>query len=104
MLARSLARPLAEGGMCGRSFDPVPVADFTGTPLSGTAPLSVQFTDTSTHNPTSWLWDFGDGSTSTVQNPSHDYVDVDTYTVSLTATNGEGSDSEVKADYVEATV
>src|SRR4029077_18104912 len=50
-----------------------PVADFTGTPTSGAASLSVAFTDASTNTPTSWAWDFGDGSTSTSQNPTHSY-------------------------------
>ena len=40
------------------SNPPPPVANFTGTPTSGTAPLTVQFTDTSTNAPTSWAWDF----------------------------------------------
>ncbi|RKY56314.1 MAG: hypothetical protein DRP89_01620, partial [Candidatus Neomarinimicrobiota bacterium] len=59
-------------------------AGFTASPLSGTTPLEVQFTDLSTGNPTSWAWDFGDGSTSTVQNPSHTYESVGSYTVMLT--------------------
>jgi PKD repeat protein len=77
-----------------------PVADFTGTPLSGTAPLTVQFTDLSTGSPTSWEWDFGDGGTSTVQNPSHQFTSAGTYTVSLTAANPVGSDTETKTGYV----
>jgi len=80
-----------------------PVADFTGTPLSGTAPLTVQFTDTSTNAPTSWSWSFGDGGTSTAQNPSHQYTSAGTYTVSLTAANAAGSDGETKAGYVVVT-
>ena len=80
-----------------------PVADFTGTPLSGTTPLTVQFTDTSTNLPTSWSWSFGDGGTSYDQNPSHQYTSAGTYTVSLTATNGGGSDTETKTDYVTVT-
>ncbi len=42
------------------------VADFSGTPTSGTVPLTVQFTDLSTGGPTMWSWDFGDGGTSMV--------------------------------------
>ncbi|MEA3310681.1 MAG: PKD domain-containing protein, partial [candidate division WOR-3 bacterium] len=79
---------------------PLPAADFTGTPLSGTAPLDVAFTDLSTENPTSWSWDFGDGGTSTSQNPTHRYNNVGTYTVSLTATNAYGSDTETKPGYI----
>ena len=77
-----------------------PVANFTATPLTGTAPLSVAFTDTSTNTPTSWAWDFGDGGTSTAQNPSHSYTTSGTFTVSLTATNSAGSDPEIKTAYI----
>jgi PKD repeat protein len=78
-----------------------PVADFWGSPTSGDAPLDVSFTDTSTNNPTSWDWTFGDGGTDTAQNPSHSYA-AGTYTVSLTAANAEGQDSETKTDYITA--
>ena len=77
-----------------------PVADFTADVTSGNAPLTVQFTDTSTGAPTSWSWSFGDGGTSTVQNPSYQYNNAGTYTVSLTATNAAGSNTETKTDYV----
>jgi PKD repeat protein len=50
-----------------------PVASFTASPQVGTAPLPVNFTDTSTGSITSWSWDFGDQRGSTVQNPSHTY-------------------------------
>ncbi len=78
-----------------------PVADFSGNPTSGDAPLDVAFTDLSSYNPTSWDWTFGDGGTSTAQHPSHTYA-AGTYTVSLTATNSAGSDSETKPDYITA--
>ncbi|PVG80560.1 cell surface protein, partial [Nocardioides gansuensis] len=71
-------------------------ASFTVSPASGTAPLSVTFTDTSTGSPTSWLWDFGDGTTSTAQNPSHTYTAAGTYTVSLRATNATGFDTATR--------
>jgi PKD repeat protein len=82
-----------------------PVADFTATPLTGTAPLTVQFTDTSTHSPAAWSWDFGDGDSTnaTVQDPVHTYASAGTYTVSLTAANAAGADTEVKVGYVEVT-
>lgn len=48
-------------------------ADFSAIQTSGNAPLTVQFTDLSTGNPISWLWDFGDGSTSNLQNPCYIY-------------------------------
>lgn len=79
-----------------------PVAAFSGTPTSGNIPLTVVFTDASTNNPTSWSWDFGDGGTSTAQNPSHTYTVAGSYTVTLTATNAYGSDSEVKTGYITA--
>jgi PKD repeat protein len=82
---------------------PPPVAAFSGTPLSGAAPLTVTFTDESTNTPTSWAWDFGDGGTSNAQNPSHDYTAAGTYTVTLTATNSAGSDIEEKTAYITVT-
>ena len=56
-----------------------PSADFTATVMSGTVPLTVQFTDTSTGYPTSWLWNFGDGTTGSDQNPSHVYTSPGAY-------------------------
>ncbi len=86
------------------SLDAPPVADFTGSPTSGSFPLEVTFTDQSSGNPTSWNWDFGDGSgTSTQQNPTYTYNSAGTYTVSLTVTNAFGSDEEVKVDYITVT-
>jgi len=76
------------------------VADFTAFPTSGTVPFTVNFTDLSTGNPTSWSWDFGDTGTSPQQNPSHTYTVAGTYTVSLTVTNASGSDTETKVDYI----
>ena len=70
-----------------------PVASFTSTPTSGTAPLTVAFTDTSTNTPSSWYWDFGDGSSSILQNPAHTFTSVGTYTVALTVTNSAGSNT-----------
>ena len=77
-----------------------PVTTFTASPTAGLAPLTVQFTDTSTASPTSWSWTFGDGNTSTAQNPQHTYTEPGTYTVTLTATNEYGSDTETKTDYI----
>ena len=73
-----------------------PVAQFTNaTPLSGSAPLSVTFTDQSI-GATSWRWDFGDGTNSTAENPIHTYSAAGTYTVRLTITGASGS-----SDYAE---
>jgi len=80
-----------------------PVADFVGSPTSGNYPLTVNFTDLSTNSPTSWSWNFGDGGSSTAQNPSHTYTGAGTYTVSLTAANSCGSDGETKTAYVTVT-
>jgi len=77
-----------------------PVAAFSGTPTSGDEPLTVDFTDLSTNSPTSWLWDFGDSTTSTGQHPEHEYAGDGTYTVTLAATNSAGSDEEEKVDYI----
>jgi uncharacterized protein (TIGR02145 family) len=80
---------------------PYPAADFTADQNRGEAPLTVQFTDQSTKDPTSWLWDFGDGSTSDAQNPNHVYNEVGLYSVSLTAENGEGSGKETKKYFIK---
>ena len=63
-------------------------------------PVTVSFTDLSANAPTSWSWDFGDGGTSTEQNPTHQYVLPGHRTISLTATNEGGSDTEIKHWYV----
>ncbi|MBN3498321.1 discoidin domain-containing protein [Arthrobacter pascens] len=78
-----------------------PVASFTATPTSGTVPLPVGFTDTSTGGPTSWAWDFGDGDTATTQNASHTYTAAGTYTARLTATNAGGSTSSTRTITVD---
>jgi PKD repeat protein len=81
-----------------------PVANFAGTPTSGSAPLTVTFTDTSTNSPTSWAWSFGDGTTSPVKSPSHTYSAAGTYTVALTATNAGGSNTLTKTNFITVTV
>ncbi|MEZ4511563.1 MAG: PKD domain-containing protein [Chloroflexota bacterium] len=80
-----------------------PVAAFRADVTSGDAPLTVNFTDESSNSPTSWAWEFGDGSTSTSQNPSHIYTTAGTYTVVLTAANSDGSDGETKTNYITVT-
>lgn len=77
-----------------------PTADFAGSPVSGDALLNVSFFDSSSNNPVSWSWTFGDGGTSTQQNPVHQYVNPGVFTVSLTATNAGGSDTLTKTDYI----
>jgi PKD repeat protein len=88
---------------CGGGGGTPPVADFVGTPLTGNPTLAVTFTDLSSNTPTSWAWTFGDGGTSTSQNPSHNYTAAGTYTVALTATNADGSDTLTRVAYVVVT-
>jgi len=82
-----------------------PQAKFTATPTAGRAPLDVQFNDESTGNISNWEWDFNgdDVVDSTVQNPEYTYEIPGNYTVSLTVTSPEGSDTETKKDYIEVT-
>lgn len=79
---------------------PVPVASFTASDLTPVIGVPVVFTDTSTNNPTSWLWDFGDGTTSTLQNPSHTYSAIGDYDVTLTVSNECGDASADATDTV----
>ena len=85
-----------------------PTADFTYSSANITVIVNdpVQFTDASKDTDgtiVSWLWDFGDGSTSTGQHPTHSYVKKGTYTVSLTVTDNDG-DSNTKAKYLTVSV
>jgi PKD repeat protein len=82
-----------------------PVADFTAdisNPIIIPVGGSVNFFDASTNVPTAWTWNFGGGATnSNIQNPSAVFNAVGTYTVSLTATNAFGSDTETKTAHVQ---
>ena len=81
---------------------PLPLAaEFTAEPRIGPEPLTVQFTDRSTGNITSWLWDFDDGTTSIGRNPVHTFQEPHSYTVSLTVTGPDGSDTETKTTYIQ---
>lgn len=79
-------------------------ADFSAMPLLGDAPLDVSFTDLSSGDVSGWLWEFGDGRSSDLQNPTHTYTAVGTYTVSLTVSDGHGSDDRVRPAYIEVTL
>ncbi len=80
--------------------NPPIAADFSATPLTGNAPLVVQFQDATTGLPTSWKWDFGDGDTSNVQNPTHTYTTNGKYTVKLVVGSSTAKDSIEKVDYI----
>jgi hypothetical protein len=91
----------------GDSIAPPPVvlplvAAFSASPLSGEKELSVQFTDATTGGDISiWAWDFGDGESSSEQNPLHIYREAGTFTVTLQVFNSvQGFDSEVKTNYI----
>ncbi len=84
--------------------EPPPVADFSGTPTSGNAPLVVSFSDASTGSVSAWSWDFGDGGSSTSASPSHTYSSAGTYDVSLTVTGPGGSDTVTRVGYISVSV
>ncbi|HEY4689167.1 MAG TPA: PKD domain-containing protein [Anaerolineae bacterium] len=78
-------------------------ANFTAYPLTGTLPLTVTFSDLSTPlgGIDAWLWDFGDGITSTLQNPAHVYSQAGTYPVTLTVTAGMDVYTKTRPGYIE---
>lgn len=78
----------------------IPQAAFSADTTSGIGSLTVLFNDESGGTIETWLWDFGDGQTSSEQNPSHAYSSPGTYSVSLTVTGPEGSDTEIKEDFI----
>ena len=81
----------------------IPVAEFSASPISGSAPLNVSFTDASRGTPAAWKWVFGDGTNSTVKSPTHKYSTAGNYTVALTATNAAGSNTTTKTNYIKVT-
>ncbi len=85
------------------TFGILPVAAFTSTPSSDcTTPLAVNFTDQSTESPTSWTWDIDNNGSAdySTQSPSHTYSIAGTYSVKLTVTNANGSNSITKTNYI----
>ena len=78
----------------------IPVASFIANVTSGINPLGVQFTDTSNNTPTGWYWTFGDGGTSTLQNPTHTFTSVGSYAISLGATNTAGSNTTTMPAFI----
>ncbi len=99
-----IASGISAGRFHSLAIDATPMASFVASTETGTAPLAVQFTDTSISTPTAWLWEFGDGETSALQNPSHTYTEPGLYTVTLTVTNAYGSDTETKTDHIRVAV
>lgn len=80
-------------------------ADFTSDKTSGcVGTMLVNFSDQSSGVPTSWQWNFGDGASSTQQNPGHNYLNPGTYTVTLTASNIGSSDTETKTAFIDITI
>jgi uncharacterized protein (TIGR02145 family) len=79
----------------------LPDAKFIGNPVKGISPFSVGFLDQSTSNPSAWHWDFGDGNSSTQQNPVHTFETVGIFNVKLTVTNAYGISTEIKTNYVK---
>ncbi len=84
----------------------IPVTNFSATPTSGCIPLNVQFTDgssSSNSSITQWLWDFGDGTTGTTQNPVHTYNAAGNFTVTLRVTNASGCSKTLsRTNYIQA--
>lgn len=77
-----------------------PKPGFYGDPLTVCAQDGIQFTDTSKGNITDWFWEFGDGGTSTEQNPFHQFADTGYQTIKLTVSSNGCSDSVSFVDYV----
>ena len=80
-----------------------PVAQFAALPTAGCAPVTVQFSDQSTGGAaTSWAWQFpgGNPATSTAQNPTVTYTAAGTYSVTLTASNAAGSNTQTKSGFI----
>lgn len=98
-------------GPAGRTGEPIPTlllerslrVDFTGTPRVGSEPLTVEFQNLTVGSVTSWHWDFGDGGTSSEQNPVHTYLYDGAYDVSLRAVVSAGGSTEYKASYIVVT-
>ena len=80
-----------------------PIAGFSADKTVGTHPLSVQFSNQTKGTANQLLWDFGDGNSSTEQNPTHIYQENGRYSVSLTATNSNGSHTVTKENFILVT-
>lgn len=83
-------------------YEPAPYANFNADNTTGEMPFTVEFTNQSVDSDT-FTWDFGDGTTSNETDVTHTYAEIGTYTVSLIATDGTESDTEIKTDYITVT-
>ncbi len=77
-------------------------ADFSADRTKGLVPFTVRFQDKSVKNPTTWEWDFGDGTKSNERNPTHLYDKTGLYSVRLTVRNTSDSSTNVKKMYIDA--
>jgi PKD repeat protein len=100
-------RLLAESVLRGQGEDGVDLgayitasAGFNASTTNGAVPLTVTFTDASTGVNTNWLWDFGDGGTSSDTNPGYTYSNAGLYTVSLTVGGEDGSSNVTKTNLI----
>lgn len=86
--------------ICLSGWSQAPTANFTAAQTGGCAPIVINFQDLSTGNPTAWQWNFGNGSVSTLKNPSTTYFTPGSYTVTLTATNAAGSNTITRTGFI----
>jgi PKD repeat protein len=100
LVSSSAMFPVKSGTFASAGGGTAPTANFTASPTTTTTGTNIAFTDSSTGSPTTWAWTFGDGGTSSVQNPVHPYGSPGTYTVALTATNASGSNTLTKTNYI----
>ncbi len=98
-----LSSVVENSNACIKAFtdrDGAPEAAFVRDITSGASPLTVSFFDASRNSPTDWVWDFGDGKTSTEQNPVHKYTKEGLYTVTLSVENEFGVNSTSRKDCI----
>ena len=80
------------------------MANFSATPTTGIAPLAVTFSNTTTGSVTSWAWNFGDGTSSTAQHPSHTYSATGTYTGEPYGDGARGGHTATKTNFITVTL
>lgn len=86
--------------MNGRVLTSPLLANFVASDISGQSPMTVRFINTSYGDYDNTLWDFGDGATSTLENPAHTYTRLGVYTVTLTVSGAGGCDTFAKTGYI----